>query len=99
MQITLIDFFIGFFLMNAMPHMLFGLFEIRFLSLFGYSSRGNLAYAFLNVAVALLLFHMQYGIQELLSQGILIDALTVFLLYLVTGRFFYKRFQNKYALI
>ena len=41
----LIDFIIGFALMNAMPHMLVGYGNIRFLGLFGYGNLPNIAYA------------------------------------------------------
>ena len=94
MNFTLIDFLIGFFLMNAMPHMLFGLIGVRFISLFGFSAKGNIAYAFFNVTVALILFHIQYGLQEIFSNGIVIGALTLLLIYLITGRFFYNLFMN-----
>lgn len=94
MQFVPTEFFVGFFLMNAMPHMLFGLLGIRFFSLFGFSAQGNLAYAFLNVVVALVLFHFQYGIQALISNGIVIGACTMLLIYLLTGRFFYSLFQQ-----
>lgn len=93
MEFRLIDFFIGFLLMNAMPHLLFGLIRIRFLSLFGFSDAGNLAYAFINVIAALTLFHIKYGIQQLFNHGIMLGVLTIFLIYLLTGRFFYDRFQ------
>lgn len=94
MQFNMIDFFVGLFLMNAMPHMLFGLFEIRFLSAFGFSSKANLAYAFLNVALALVLFHIQYGIAALLTNGMLIGAGTVLVIYLVSGKFLLRYFQK-----
>jgi hypothetical protein len=95
MQFNLIDFFIGFTLMNAMPHLLMGLFRIRFLSLFGFSHNGNLAYGSLNVFVALMLFHIQYGLNILIDNGILIGALVIIVLYLITGRYLYKVFQKK----
>ena len=94
MQFTFIDFFIGFFLMNAMPHLIFGLLKIRFFSLFGFSAGGNLAYAFLNVIIALVLFHLQYGLPMLMSQGFIIGAIAMFLLHLVLDQFFYKLFQQ-----
>ncbi|WP_420644718.1 hypothetical protein [Candidatus Leptofilum sp.] len=93
MELTLIDFLIGFFLMNAMPHLLVGLFGIRFLSAFGYKPSANLGYALLNVIVALFLFHIQHGIQALPTQGILLGALALLFIYLVTGRYFYNRFH------
>lgn len=93
MELTVVDFLIGFFLMNAMPHTLFGLLKIRFFSAFGFSPQGNLGYGLLNVVLALVLFHFQYGIETLLSHGIVIGAGTMLLIYLVSGRFFYNLFQ------
>ncbi len=90
MEFTLIDFFIGFFLMNAMPHLLFGLYNVRMISAFGLSPLANLIYSFVNVTVALVLFHLQYGMQSLASYGIILGAGTVVVLYLLTGRFFYN---------
>lgn len=85
----------GFTLMNAMSHFLFGLLNIRFLSAFGFSSQGNIAYGLLNVVITLGLFQYRYGIAELMSHGVEIGAGAVLLLYLVTGRFFYNLFQTK----
>ena len=77
-----------------MPHMLFGLLRIRFLSLFGYSAAANLAYAGLNVAGAMLLFHLQHGIEKLPGNGIFMGASAMILIYLLTGRFVYQLFQR-----
>lgn len=95
MKLTLLDFLIGFFLMNAMPHILFGLLKIRFFSAFGFSHQGNLGYGLFNVAFALVLFHIQYGIEALTSHGIVIGAGTMLLIYLFSGRFFYNLFQER----
>jgi hypothetical protein len=95
MELTLIDFLIGFLLMNAMPHILFGLLKIRFFSVFGFSPQGNLGYGLLNVVMALTLFHIQYGIEALGRHGIVIGAGTMLLIYLVSGRFFHNLFQSK----
>jgi len=94
MDFALFDFFIGFFLMNALPHLLFGLLKIRMLSAFGFSPLSNLAYAFLNVAIALVLFHIQHGIQMLVYNGIVIGAGAMLIIYLVTGKYFYNLFQQ-----
>lgn len=100
MEFTLADFFIGFFLMNAMPHLLFGLLKIRFFTAFGFSSKGNMAYALINVVLALLLFHIQYGIQTLMKNGFVLGSGTILIIYLLTGRFFFKLFQqNSEALL
>jgi hypothetical protein len=93
-EFSLIDFFIGFFLMNAMPHLLFGLLKVRFFSAFGFSASGNLAYAFVNVVTALILFHAHYGVQALATHGIVIGAMAMLFIYLVSGRFFYDLFQK-----
>ncbi len=95
MELTFIDFLIGFFLMNAMPHNLFGLLKIRFFSAFGFSPMGNLAYGLLNIIIAFTLFHIQYGIKTVLNHGIVMGACTLLLIYLVSGRFFYNLFQEK----
>ena len=97
MQLTLIDFLIGFFLMNAMPHLLCGLWGIRFLSAFGFSPAGNLGYAVLNVVIAVTLFHVQYGIGQLATHGIFIGAAAMLFIYLVTGRYFYTLFHPSHS--
>lgn len=91
---NLIDFLIGFFLMNAMPHLLCGLFEIRMLSVFGFSRAANLGYAAFNTTAALLLFHIQYGIAALWQHGIMLGAGTILLAYVLTGRYFFVRFNK-----
>ena len=94
MTFSLVDFLIGFLLMNAMPHMLFGLMNIRFFSAFGFSPLGNLAYAELNIIAALALFHFQYGISTLANQGLIVGALAMLAIYMLTGKFFFNRFQK-----
>ena len=94
MSFTLIDFLIGFFLMNAMPHMIYGQTKIRFLNAFGFSATGNLAYSIINIIAALILFHVQYNIQTLTSHGIMMGAIALFIIYLITGKFFYNLFQR-----
>lgn len=94
MNFTWIDFLIGFLLLNAMPHMIYGQTKIRFLSAFGFTPNGNLAYAILNTAIALALFHWQHGLQTLAAHGMMVGALTLFVIYLITGKFFYRLFQR-----
>ncbi len=96
MKLNLLDFLIGLLLMNAMPHMIFGLIRLRFLSLFGFSSLGNLLYALLNLLIAGGIYHYQYDIRSLQQDGIMLGALAVLLLYLITGRFLAGFFQPKY---
>ena len=94
MQFTLLDFLIGFFLMNAMPHWLFGITKTRMLSAFGFSPQANIAYSFLNVIIALMIFHIQYGIQMLFSSGITVGVLAMLVIYYLTGKFFLNTFQK-----
>lgn len=93
---TLTDFLIGFFLMNAMPHLLFGLIRLRFLSLFGFSATGNILYSLVNIGIAGGLYHHQYGINAILQDGIAVGALAMVLIYAITGRFLAGLFQPKH---
>ncbi len=96
MKLNLLDFFTGLFLMNAMPHLIFGIIRLRFLSLFGFSAIGNLLYALVNVAVAGGIYHYQYGIFSIQQDGILLGALAMLVIYLITGRLFVGLFQPKH---
>ena len=96
MQLNILDFLTGFFLMNAMPHMLFGIIRLRFLSLFGFSAVGNLLYALFNIGVAGAIYHYQYDIMSIKQDGILLGALAMFVIYAITGRFFVSFFQAKH---
>ncbi len=96
MKLNVLDFLIGFFLMNAMPHLIFGMIRLRFLSLFGFSSIGNILYALVNICAAGTLYHYQYDITSIKQDGILLGALAIFMIYLITGRFFVGIFQPKH---
>ena len=78
-----------------MPHLLFGLMGLRFLSAFGFSAIGNLLYAVLNIIVAGLLYHYQYGLESIVDDATVLGALTVLVIYLFTGRLFIQLFQEK----
>lgn len=86
----IIDFFIGALLVNAMPHLIFGLTKTHFLGLFGYSPKGNITYAVLQFFLCCLLFYFNYGYKELLNNGYLIGGLTVLVLYFIFGKFLVK---------
>ncbi|MGR7812915.1 hypothetical protein [Lacinutrix undariae] len=91
----IIEFFIGALLANAMPHLIFGLTKTHFLGLFGYSAKGNIAYAILQFIIALVLIFVNYSYKELLNNGYLIGGITVLFLYLVFGKFLVKFYGNK----
>jgi len=95
MTFTPLDFLMGFLLMNAMPHLIFGLIDLRFLSLFGFGSKGNLLYALVNILASLGIYHHQYDISSLSQDGLMVGGLAMLLIYAVTGRFFVSLFQSK----
>ncbi|MBT5018793.1 hypothetical protein OAF42_03150 [Planctomicrobium sp.] len=72
-----IDFLIGLFAANALPHYLFSRFDSRILGLFGYSSRANLAYSIFCMIVSLSLFQWKYGLSTIAEHGILLGVLVV----------------------
>ena len=83
---NIIDFIIGALVVNAMPHLIFGLTNTHFLGLFGYSPKGNIAYAVLQFVLCLVLFSYQYGYEALLDNGFLVGGLTVLILYFIFGK-------------
>ena len=93
----LIDFFIGFFLMNAMPHFILSVWKGRILSAFGFGNKQNLAYSLLNFGLALGLFFYAYGWNGFSENGIFIGCLIILLIYYATGHFFYRTFNKKAA--
>ncbi|MCP4440151.1 MAG: hypothetical protein GY810_14505 [Aureispira sp.] len=92
----LIDFFIGFLLMNAMPHFILGIYKGRMLSAFGFSAKANLAYGLLNYSLSIGLFAFQYGLGDLLNHPTYLGALVVMTIYVLTGQFWYNLFQKPY---
>lgn len=89
-----IDFIIGALLVNAMPHLIFGLTNTNFLGLFGYKPKGNISYAILQFIICIVLFCYNYGYEALLDNGFLIGGLTVLILYFIFGKFLI-RFYGK----
>lgn len=95
---NIVDFIIGALLVNAMPHLIFGLTKTHFLGLFGYSSKGNITYAILQFLLCFILFHFNYGYKELFNNGFLIGGITVLSLYFIFGKIvvkFYGKQKNK----
>lgn len=92
---NIIDFLIGALLVNAMPHLIFGLTKTHFLGLFGYSPKGNIAYAVLQFFVCCLLFYFNYSFSELFNNGYLIGGITVLCLYFIFGKFMIKFYGDK----
>jgi len=77
-----------------MPHFVLGVWEGRMLSIFGIGNKQNIAYSFLNFSFAMGLFLYQYGVDQILTNGIFLGALTILVLYYLTGRFFRNLFKE-----
>ncbi|HFA51138.1 MAG TPA: hypothetical protein ENJ95_19175 [Bacteroidetes bacterium] len=90
----LIDFIIGLTLMNAMPHMLVGYGNIRFLGLFGYGNLPNIAYAALSTIISVSLFSWKYGVEGWTENFIYLGALAVLVAYWVTGKWLIGFFKK-----
>lgn len=79
--------------MSAMPHMLFALMNIHFLTLFGFSGLANLIHALASIGLALYFYHGQYHIISILHDGIMVGALSMFVLFVVSGRYLLGLFE------
>jgi len=90
-----IDFLIGFFLMNAMPHFVLGVWKGRMFSAFGFGDKQNIAYSLVNFFFALGLFIYTYGVPGILENGIFAGALLMLVIYYITGNFFYNLFNKE----
>lgn len=92
---NLIDFIIGGLLMNAMPHFIFGITNVKYLGMFGFSTTGNIVYSLLQFGVCLILFHLQYDITHLFENGMFMGGLTVLISFYLFGRILFKLFNRK----
>ena len=78
-----------------MPHLVIGLTKTHFLGLFGYSPKGNIAYALFQFVIALSLYGYNYGLTSILENGYLIGALTVLVLFFIFGQFIVNFYAKK----
>jgi hypothetical protein len=90
----MIDFIIGATLMNAMPHLVLGIWKGRMFSLFGFGNTQNIAYGFLCLCISVILYLYQYGLEELFTNKLYLGALCILLIYVISGRFWQKRFTK-----
>lgn len=82
----LLDFITGVLLMNALPHFVLGITKTRFLGMFGYKPIANIWYSIVQFALALVLFHINHGIETILKNGIVLGAACTCLLFLIFGK-------------
>lgn len=90
----ILDFIIGATLMNAMPHFVLGVWKARMFSAFGFGDTQNIAYGVLNFVISFGLFLFKYGFAGLAQNGNYAGALTLLVIYFLTGRFWYARFNQ-----
>ena len=69
-----------------MPHFIFGITNTKFLGLFGFSARGNIAYSALQFTACLILFHFKYGLSTILENGIFAGGIMVLILFYLFGK-------------
>ena len=92
---NLIEFIIGALIVNSLAHTIFGITKTRYLGLFGYSPKGNIAYGVLQLVIALILLFVNYSYEEILQNGFVLGGLFVLLLFLFFGKFSLKLFSEK----
>lgn len=73
----ILDFLIGLFATNALPHFLFAKLDARVLSLFGYSPRANFAYSVFCLLVAATIYIAKYGFSALSQHMMLFGGVAV----------------------
>ena len=93
---TIIDFLIGMTLMNAMPHFVLGTWKRRMFSAFGFGDIKNILYGLLNFFISLSLYIYKYGAERLTGNGIFAGALTILIIYFLTGWYWYSIFHKRY---
>ena len=84
----------GFFAANAIPHFCVGVWDIRFMGLFGFGAKQNIAYGFFNWFVALTILWIDGGLARILDNATLLGVALLFLSYLVSGRYLYLRWKS-----
>ena len=95
MENPIIDFFIGLTVANSIPHFLVGAARVRFLGMFGYGDKANMAYSLVSIVASLTLFHLNYGITNLFSVPMYVGALFIALAYVFTSHLLVKIFAKK----
>lgn len=96
MSFSLVDFIIGLTLINAMPHLVLGIWKGRMLSGLGFGNIRNILYSGLNIMISLGLYLYNYGLEHLLSNGMYLGGLTVVLAFFIIGKPMYKLWHVNY---
>ncbi|WP_343632557.1 hypothetical protein [Fluviicola sp.] len=91
----LLDFIIGVLLMNSLPHFVLGITKTRFLGMFGFEPAANIWYAVVQFVLAMILFHINHGIETILKNGIVLGAACTCVLFLIFGKAILKFYRKK----
>jgi len=94
MEFSWLDFIIGLFLANSIPHFVVGVMDIRFFSLFGFGSKQNLLYSAWNLGLALGLSLYFHGLDHLLNNAFFWGVFFVLTAYAAVGRYLYLRWRK-----
>jgi len=95
MPTTILDFIIGATLMNAMPHLVLGIWKGRMFSIFGFGNKQNIAYGSLCLIASISLYIYNHGLEKMLEDKIYCGALALLLIYFITGKFWYWLFNKR----
>jgi len=90
---VLVDFFIGFTLVNGLPHFVLGTWKANMLSGFGFGHPQNKLYGILNLVVSVSLYLYSYGMENLMANGIYLGGLVVVVIYILTSSI-WRDFSN-----
>lgn len=88
------DFIIGFTLMNAMPHIILGVWKARMLSGFGFGNLQNILWGLFNLAISISLFGLNYGLSSIGSHAIYAGAVCMLLLFAILSPIWYRIFTK-----
>ena len=91
------NFFVGLFLANALAHLIIAQTGVRFLSPFGFSSRGNTIYSGVNLALAIGLALIVHGHWWLIYNFEFWGAFFVVAAYALVGRALFRRWGEDRA--
>ena len=93
MNIIWIDWLSGFLVVGAMVHLAMAHSDTPFPSVFGKGRKANLWHSIILAVVVVDLQFFTYDFTAILSNGLLLGALDMYLLYLVFGRWLHRKLQ------
>ena len=95
MTMHILNFLTGLFLANSIPHLVVGVMDIRFLSLFGFGGKANIAYSVWNVCLAGSIAIYAHGLDALLYNFFFWGVFFIYISYVAAGRFLYLKWKTQ----